>query len=88
MKAYITKHALTAGIIEVDAEVCTAISTNMIAYKDGDYDCYAHGEGKQWHRTWARAVARARIVRDAKIASLAKSAKKLKALDWPDAEPK
>ena len=87
MKAYITKYALTVGIELFDGEIAERISAGMFCYSRDGWDCYAHGEGKEWHRTWSRAAARARVLRDKKIASHASAIKKLKAMDWPDAEP-
>lgn len=87
MKAYVTKYALTEGIRVVDGEIAENSGGRMFCYHTaGLWNEYAHGEGKEWHRTWARAVARARVLRDKKIASHASAIKKLKEMDWPDAE--
>lgn len=77
MKVYITKYALTKGILEAEAEFCTG--TGMINV--GRHGYY-HGEGKEWHRTREVAVKRAEIMRTNKIESLQKSIAKLEKMTW------
>ena len=55
MKVYITKYALTSGIIEADAEILTG---DMILI-NGDWNRCFHGEGKDWHRTFEEAYKKA-----------------------------
>lgn len=62
--AYITKYALTIGILEVEGVVRHSISPKMFAWNNQT----AHG--KDWHRTRELAVARAEEMRKKKIASL------------------
>jgi hypothetical protein len=50
-------------------------------FKYGEHN-YAHGEGRQWHRTQESALARAESMRKAKIASLRKSIARLEALSF------
>lgn len=78
MKAWITKYALTSGIIEVnDAEE----SGDMICYKHGSpYVQYAHGE--DWWTNFEVAKNRAEQMRQAKIASLKKQIAKLEKLEF------
>jgi len=86
MKAYITKHALTVGILDVEAEPFQSSPGTPImvtwSYRGGWCKGAAHGEGKQWHRTKEEAVARAEQMRLAKIVSLKKSTKKLESLNF------
>ncbi len=80
-KAYITKYSLGCGkILCVDAYLSTAGSGTMIVYKQGSYDQYAHGEGKDWHITLESAIARAESMKSAKIKSLKKSIAKLESM--------
>ena len=80
IKVWITKQALTKGIQLVDAEL-SSISPDMVFYGDFGYvRRYAHGEGKDWHRTTESAVKRAEDMRDKKLASMRKSIAKLEAM--------
>ena len=76
-KAFITKYAMTQGILEREVEVCAEVSTQMVK-GTGVFECY-HGEGRDWHRTREGAVARAEEMRRKKIASLKNTIKKLEA---------
>lgn len=72
MKIYVTKWALTQGVIEVDAEINddgTLVSWGRMSS--------AYGEGRQWHRDAASALRRAEEMRKAKIASLKKQLARL-----------
>lgn len=83
IKAFVTKYALTEGIREVDARICTRTSEGMIVYaNNGGYQQYAHGEGRDWHRTREAAVKRAEEMRAAKLKSIAKQIKLLEALTF------
>lgn len=75
IKVWISKYALTQGVFAVDAEI---VDDEMISYPQGDFCNYAHGN--DWHRTQEAAVARAEEMRQAKIASLQKSIRKLESL--------
>lgn len=76
--AYITKYALTAGILEVEAEWTEG--SDMVAYKTrgSSFTQYAHPT--DWHRDLDSAMARAEVMRTKKIASLHKSIEKMIAL--------
>lgn len=79
MKVFITQHALTAGIVEADAEISTTCET-MIKIQDPKVfsgTWYCHGKGKNWHTDLESARKRASAMRDAKIKSLEKSLEKL-----------
>ena len=83
MRVYITKYALTAGILEVDGEV-SSNSPTLMGFKypaDNWWYSIAHGEGKEWHRSLEAAQARAKQMRDKKIASLRKQIAKLESIE-------
>ena len=67
--AYVTKHALTYGIVRIEAEDRFDISPDMIGDAGRKWGSF-HGEGKEWHRTPESALARAEKMRASKIASL------------------
>jgi hypothetical protein len=77
--AWITKYALTEGIIEQHVEHCSDISDGMVSILGKRCFCY-HGEGKDWHRTRDGAVKRAEKMRLAKIALLRAQIEKLEGL--------
>ena len=76
MKIYSTKYALTEGIQKHEANDC---GDGMVSV-GSPYSNYLHGEGKEWHRTRESAVARAEVMRKAKIESLRKSLAKFEAM--------
>ena len=79
IKVFITKYALTDGIVEKDAELCD--DNKMIKVKEkGCFVTYFHGE--DWHRTRESAVKRAEIMRDRAIKSAEKKIAKLKNLQF------
>ena len=78
-KAYITRYSLTTGIKESTVEWCES-SPKMVQEKDTSYPTYYHG--KDWHRTREEAVARAKEMRDKKIASMKKKIKQLEVMDF------
>lgn len=82
MKVFITKYALTEGIIEKD--VVSISDTGMItcSTRPGALGEYYHGEGREWHKTHAAAVTKAEQMRQKKIASHQKAIAKLKNLTF------
>lgn len=78
MKAFITKYALTEGILEKEGEINPQARSMFCA--ENETFGYFHGEGKDWHRTREGALKRAESMRLAKIASLKKQISKLEAL--------
>lgn len=77
MKVFITKYALTQGIIETDdAEICS-IAEKMISSPK-----YGFFHGKDWHDTQAEAIAFAEEMRTKKIASLKKQIAKLEKINF------
>lgn len=78
MKVWITKYALTQGVLEKEVEQ-SSVTPNMVVSTANQFDCY-HGEGRDWHRTPEAAADKAEEMRVFKIASLEKQIKKLKAM--------
>ena len=81
MKFYITKHALTEGIFEVDGEIGEVCPTCISVKRKNHnltYTSFYHVEGKEWHKTLKQAKERAEFMRLKKIASLEKQIKRLK----------
>ena len=74
MKVWITKYALSRGIFEMDAERQSEDGKSV--YGKAWEQCY-HGQGVEWHKTKAAAIARAKEMRKKKIASLKKQIEKL-----------
>ena len=79
IEVWITKYALTTGITRHMGKHCIAISDGMVQYSSHGF---AHGEGKQWHRTAAGAIARADAMRKSKVASMQKRIKQLEAMEF------
>ncbi len=76
---YVTKYALTAGILAVEAEIDNV--KNMAWYRpDGGFRVYLHGNDFQFGAD--EAVARAEEMRIKKLQSLDKQAKKISALKF------
>lgn len=81
--AYITKYALSGGILKKEVKLEHNTGSMVVALDNG-YSFY-HGEGREWHRTKESAVARAEEMRVAKIASLKKQIAKLEKLSFSEA---
>lgn len=79
MKVYITKYALTKGILERDVEVSGG-PTEMVAVTGQNYRETYHGEGRDWHKSLAEANRRVAEMVVAKRRSLAKQLAKLDAI--------
>lgn len=79
-EGYVTKSALSAGIQRKRLKQCDPPS--MAEDADAQPWGFYHGEGREWHRTWESAVARAEEMRKAKLASLRKSIAKLEKMEW------
>lgn len=83
MRVWISKYALSQGIFEMDAE-----QDNSLVYRrsEGGFRQFFHGEGREWHRTYAGAIERAEVMRDNKLRSLKKQIDKLERLQFTKAE--
>lgn len=79
MKVFITKYALTKGIIEVEGE--TTSSTTMVRYKSGKYpNQYIHKPF--WYENREEAVKHAEELRKRKIASVKSQITKLEKITF------
>lgn len=76
MKVWITKSAFTKGIYEREVKTHLDIGGGGMVSGPGVFETY-HGEGREWHRTREAAVARANVMRLAKIKTLQKQLTKL-----------
>ena len=74
MKVWISKHALTKGIFEMDVRIS---EDGKSAYGQSFNECY-HKKGIEWHETREDAVRRAEEMRENKIRNLEKQIRKLK----------
>jgi hypothetical protein len=79
MKAWVTKYALTTGILEMEGEV-SETSPGMFSptRESGTYQTFYHKPF--WHESAAAAVEHAEKLRAAKLKSLEKASSKLKSL--------
>lgn len=77
MRVWITKYALTDGIMEVEATLSER-NAGSIHYRSNGFLCFAHG--KDWYTTERDAFNRAEEMRQKKIASLKKQIKKLEGM--------
>jgi len=79
MKVWITKYALTQGIIEAEAKVTTEFST-MIQIIDTNPQTFYHKP--YWHVTKERAIEHAEKMRHKKIESLITQIQKLRVMTF------
>jgi hypothetical protein len=78
VKVFITKYALTSGVVEREANHETAINEKMVSCKEGEYTVCYHKP--HWYTTREEADARVCQMIAAKIKSLKKSLAKMEAL--------
>ena len=76
MTVWTTKHALTQGILQSEAEIDPAYPQSI---QISSYSC-VYGEGREWHRTETAAKIKAETMRRARIEALKKQIAKLEAL--------
>lgn len=76
---FVTKYALTRGILEIKA---IELDNGMIKCTVNSHTTYYHGEGREWHRTKDEAVKKANEMREKKLASLKKQIVKLESLSF------
>ncbi|WP_025774712.1 hypothetical protein [Clostridium botulinum] len=84
---FISKYALTKGILEKKAIICDNTSTDMIEIVKEDKNFsigveYYHGEGKEWHRTKEDAINKSEEMRNKKIKNLESQIEKLKKVNF------
>ena len=77
--AYISKYALTQGILKKHVELCST-SGNMVQVVGARWAEYYHGEGVEWHRSLFGAVERAEVLRENKLRSLQKQKARIEAM--------
>jgi len=82
MKVWITKYALTQGIIEKDANICDTVSEDMIEIQGTRFPTYYHGKGKDWHLTRENAIKKAEKIKQNKIKSIEKQLDNLRNLKF------
>jgi len=80
MNVWITKYALTKGILEIEAELCD--SPGMIKDQNNGWNSYYHGEGKDWHKSKEAAIERAEYMRQNKLKSIRTKINKLQKLTF------
>ena len=81
MKVWITKYALTEGILEVDGT--TPFHIDVLHYqRERRYKQTMGNRGKDWHLDLSLAKAKAEQMRQVKIASLKKQIAKLEKLEF------
>lgn len=83
-EVYVTKYALTVGIERYVAKEAASDGGIALVSPRG---VYFWGEGRDWHRTLESAVARAEVMRKAKIASLRRSIAKIEGLTFGEPRP-
>lgn len=79
MKVWITKYALTRGIIESEGE---ELSKTMIRVRGAAVKCQVYSIFPDWWPSKESAILRAEQMRNAKIKSLEKQVEKLKKLKF------
>lgn len=77
MKAWITKYALTKGILEKEVDDC---GDGMVIESNNHFPTYYHGT--DWHKDKKSAIAKAEEMRKKKIASLKKKIEKLEKMKF------
>lgn len=83
MKVYITKYALTQGILtSYNAELCDDINPNMIkvSFTNDWHHNYFHKPN--WHETYEEALEQANKIKTRKIEALKKQIKKIEQLSF------
>jgi len=82
MKVWITKYALSKGILVEEVELTTHEMVSVVKTEPKDYGptVYFHGKGRDWHETYEDAKTKAETMRTKKIASLERQISRLKRL--------
>lgn len=81
MKVWITQHALTKGIEELEAEIYSTVP-DVLLMKTGGWSWNCYGKGKNWHTDLDSAKKRANAMKDAKIKSLEKQLERVMDLNF------
>lgn len=77
---YVTKNALTSGILCTECEICHDTNSDMISYRTNEGQFLLHKPF--WHRSKSNARKHAEEMRNRKIASLQMLIRKLKKLSF------
>lgn len=80
MKIYITKHALTSGILEIDGKISKS-NPEIVSDANNKYGIYC-GKDKAWTDSLEKAKEIAEEMRLKKIQSLKKKLKKLEGMTF------
>jgi len=78
IKAYVTKYALTQGIMVVESEMVEDSGETMIRFGNQSFPTYAHGN--DWYLSEEAARARVEEMRQRKLAALRKQVVRLEKL--------
>lgn len=84
MKVWISKYALTEGLLQLEVEQSDQFP-EMVSDARMHLRAF-HGEGREWHRTRADAVVRAKQMQRDKLRSLQKQIERVKAIDFGSVE--
>lgn len=79
---WISTYALSKGLYSVRVRTGD-VADNVVRAGYG----YHHGEGNEWHRNYASALARAEQMRAERIESLRRSLGRMERLRFPQQEP-
>lgn len=75
VRVFVTKYALTDGILEYDADIVDKFNKPMARAKHNGFEKFFHGD--EFHMTREAAIEKAKKMQKAKIESLKKSIKKI-----------
>jgi hypothetical protein len=82
MRVWITKYALTQGILEKEADICKTVSGDMIEIQGTRFAEYYHGKGRDWHLTKEDAIKKAEKMKQNKIKNIEKQLDNLRNLKF------
>ena len=77
--AYVTKNALTRGILKVRGRVCHSIRSSMLQYRT-DPNMWEYAHGNDWHRSESDAYERAEEMRREAMAACYRKIDRLEAI--------
>lgn len=77
---WITKYALTSGILKHSAKLCG--SPGMIQVPAMGAHAYFHGKGRDWHDTESDAIRAAEAMRVKKLKSIEEQIARIKAIKF------
>ncbi len=81
MKVWVTKYALSVGILAIEGRVSADTPGLFVPVKeDGAFQAYFHKP--YWHESRESAIEHAKLLADRKCKSLLKSVAKIQKIDW------